>query len=255
MTEILEDDLLAVLEVFAAVQVLHVAGRCVQTVIGAVVLHVVVVRQFVGDLAFETNRGLKGPATSNVADSVTTASEDEHGDVEAFYKLDTIGVTLDREIEAAETVSGKRICSALHDDGLRFVNLDDLGDDGLEDAFVRFVIDSIFQWEVDRVILALSDSNILDVTCSRKVLAKLVEGDTHHTIGGVEGLLDSITVVNVDVNVQHPLVDLEEFEDGEDDVVDVTETGSLTLFGVMQSSSPVDSNVAILLVQLYRSSN
>lgn len=48
----------------------------------------------VSDFAFETDRGLKGPAAGNVADSVATASEDEHGDVEAFYKLDTICVTL-----------------------------------------------------------------------------------------------------------------------------------------------------------------
>lgn len=40
------EDGLAVLEIFTAVQVLHVAGRCVQTVIRSVVLHVVIVRQF-----------------------------------------------------------------------------------------------------------------------------------------------------------------------------------------------------------------
>ena len=43
----------------------------------------------------------------------------------------------------------------------------------------------------------------------------------------------------------------QKFEDGEDDVIDVTETGSLRLLGVVKTSGPVDGNVASLLVQLH----
>ena len=51
-----------------------------------------------------------------------------------------------------------------------------------------------------------SDSEYLDVARAREVLAVLVEGDGHHAVGGVEGLLDTVTVVDVDVNVQHSVV-------------------------------------------------
>ena len=33
-----------------------------------------------------------------------------------------------------------------------------------------------------------------------------MERDSHDSVGGVEGLLHTVTVVDVDVNVQHPLV-------------------------------------------------
>lgn len=45
-----------------------------------------------------------------------------------------------------------------------------------------------------------------EVSSSWEVLAVLVEGDGHDPVGGVESLLHAVTVVNVDVDVQHPLV-------------------------------------------------
>ena len=45
---------------------------------------------------------------------------------------------------------------------------------------------------------------------------------------------------------------LEEFENAEDDVVDVTEARRLRLLGMMQTSAPVDGDVRRLLVQLHR---
>ena len=44
----------------------------------------------------------------------------------------------------------------------------------------------------------------------------------------------------------------QKFKDGENDVVDVAEAGSLRLLGVVKTSGPVDGDVAGLLVQLHR---
>ena len=44
------------------------------------------------------------------------------------------------------------------------------------------------------------------VSSAREVLAVLVEGHGHDAVGGVEGLLDPIAVVNVNVNVENTLV-------------------------------------------------
>ena len=46
----------------------------------------------------------------------------------------------------------------------------------------------------------------LEVTGAGEVLAKLVERDTHHSIGGIESLLDTITVMDIDINVEYTLV-------------------------------------------------
>lgn len=44
---------------------------------------------------------------------------------------------------------------------------------------------------------------------------------------------------------------LEELQDGQDDVVDVAEAGSLRFLGVVEASCPVHSDVCLLLVQLH----
>jgi hypothetical protein len=45
-----------------------------------------------------------------------------------------------------------------------------------------------------------------NVSRARKILAELVERDAHDAVGGIEGLLDAIAVVNVDVDVQNALM-------------------------------------------------
>lgn len=45
-------------------------------------------------------------------------------------------------------------------------------------------------------------------------------------------------------------MELEELEDGKDDVVDVAETGGLALLGVVEAASPVDGDVGIPAVEL-----
>lgn len=44
------------------------------------------------------------------------------------------------------------------------------------------------------------------VSGAGEVLPVLVKGDGHDSVCGVEGLLHAVAVVNVDVDVQHPLV-------------------------------------------------
>ena len=76
----------------------------------------------------------------------------------------------------------------------------------LKDAAVGLVIDSVPQGKVDGVLLALAVASVTHITCPGEVLSVLVKGARHHTISGVEGLLNSISVVDVDVDVQDTLV-------------------------------------------------
>ena len=43
----------------------------------------------------------------------------------------------------------------------------------------------------------------LEVAGAGEVLPVLVERDGHHAVGGVEGLLHAVSVVNVNVDVHH----------------------------------------------------
>jgi len=67
--------------------------------------------------------------------------------------------------------------------------------------------------------------------------------------GRARGLGRTVAVVDVDVDVQHARVALEQLEDGEHDVVDVAEARGLLLVRVVQPARPVDRDVALPRVQ------
>ena len=75
-----------------------------------------------------------------------------------------------------------------------------------------------------------------------------MEGEGHDTIGEVEGLLDAVAVVDVNVDVEDARVHLEQLEDCQHDVVGVAEAARLALFRVMQATRPVDHDVGAALV-------
>jgi len=54
--------------------------------------------------------------------------------------------------------------------------------------------------------LSLSDTIIAYFTCPREELSVLVETDCHDSISRVESFFNTITVVDVDINVDYSLV-------------------------------------------------
>jgi len=56
--------------------------------------------------------------------------------------------------------------------------------------------------------------------------------------------------MDVDIDVEDALVVLKQLQDGQDDIIDITETRGLGFLGVMQAACPVDGDVGRLLVQL-----
>jgi len=66
--------------------------------------------------------------------------------------------------------------------------------------------------------LPLPHPSIPKLSRPREELSILVQRDRHDSIGCVESFLDSISVMNVDVDVEHSFVVAEEFENSQDDV-------------------------------------
>mmetsp|Transcript_26103 Transcript_26103/g.51229 ORF Transcript_26103/g.51229 Transcript_26103/m.51229 type:complete len:208 (-) Transcript_26103:106-729(-) len=62
-------------------------------------------------------------------------------------------------------------------------------------------------------------------------------------------------MMDVDVDVQDPLVTLEKFDARKDAIVGVTESGGLHLLPVMKTSTPVDGDLRGATVDVLRSSN
>ena len=63
-----------------------------------------------------------------------------------------------------------------------------------------------------------ANTDIAELASARKVFAVLVERDSHDAVGGVEGFLDAVAVVNVDVDVENAWVEAEEFQNAKHDV-------------------------------------
>lgn len=102
-----------------------------------------------------------------------------------------------------------------------------------KDALVRLVCDTVSQREIAAVVLAGAESDVAQTSCPREELSILVERARHDSIRRVEGFLDSVSVMHVDVNVKDPRMITQELEDSENDIVNVAEPGCLAFLGVM----------------------
>lgn len=85
-----------VIQIFSRVSVVHVVGWYLQLVLGAKVLHVLVegkVRGLLVKLSSNDDACFVRPSPGDVADGVAAAAQADHGNIEAFDKAHTIGVT------------------------------------------------------------------------------------------------------------------------------------------------------------------
>ncbi|KAJ8576738.1 hypothetical protein ON010_g2470 [Phytophthora cinnamomi] len=87
-------------------------------------------------------------------------------------------------------------------------------------------------------------ADILEVARSGEELAVLVERARHDTVRRVEGLLHTVAVVDVNIDVQDALVSLEQLQDAEHAVVHVAEAGGLRALAVVQATGVVDDDVS-----------
>jgi hypothetical protein len=96
--------------------------------------------------------------------------------------------------------------------------------------------------------------NVLKVTGAREILAELVKRNCHYAIGGVKSFFHTVAMMNIDIDIQHALMDFKKLENGEHDVVNVTKPGRFVLLCVVQSTSPINDRVSLLVIQTHRPS-
>ena len=84
---------------------------------------------------------------------------------------------------------------------------------------------------------------VLDVSRAREEISISMERYGHDSVCAVEGFLDSIPMMHVDVNIEYPVMVFQELQDCEDNVIDIAEATCLHLFGMMEASRPIDADV------------
>jgi len=127
-------------------------------------------------------------------------------------------MSLHTQIEATKSVSTQTVSTTLEHDSFGSVALHDFANDRLENALVRFVVNSVSQREVDRVVFAGPNTNISKLTSSRKVLAIFVEGNRHDAICRVKCFFDTISVMYINVDVENARLEAKKFQNTEHDV-------------------------------------
>lgn len=134
-------------------------------------------------------------------------------------------MTSHTEIEASQPIARQRITTALEDNSLGLVVFHDGIDDGLKEAPVALVIDTIAERDVDSVVLTSTNADVAELAGAGEVLAIFVEGAGHDAIGGVEGFLDAVAVMHINVDIEHALFESEKFDDGEHNVCGTRKRG------------------------------
>lgn len=90
----------------------------------------------------------------------------------------------------------------------------------------RLIVHSLVEGEIDCMVLSCIFSHVVYMACAWEVVFELVERASHHPICQVERFLDTVSMMDVNIYVEYPLVDLEEFKYPKDTVVDVAESRS-----------------------------
>lgn len=157
----------------------------------------------------------------------------------------------DAEVKAAQSITAQRVSSTLEHNARGLVEVHYLVDNWLEKVLVTLVINAIPQGHIQTVVAATLCPDFIHVTCAREeVISVFVEGHRHDPVSEVESFLNPVTMVDVNINVKHPRVVLEQLQDANHNVVDIAEARGLKLLGMVQTTSPVNGNITDLVVQL-----
>ena len=129
----------------------------------------------------------------------------------------------------------------LEDDGVGGEGAQERRDHGLEGGRVHGVVRVGLEWEVDGVAEALALADLLDEARAREEpVAPLVAGERQHVRVAVEGELDPVAVVGVDVHIGNLPVLATQGLDGEHRIVDIAEARGAVRHGVMQAAREME---------------
>ena len=134
-------------------------------------------------------------------------------------------MSLYREIEMAKLIARQRISAALDHHHIGNIKRANPAHNLLEELEVGDIVHALFERNVGSVKFAHSLSHLVEGSCSREeVLFELMEADCEDSIGMEESLLNSIAMMHVDIQVEHPGIDLQQLQDTEHDIVNVAES-------------------------------
>ena len=80
-----------------------------------------------------------------------------------------------------------------------------------------------------------------------------MEADSHDSVGVIKCFLNSISMVNINVEVKHSGVDLQQFQDAQNDIIDIAKPAGLSFFGMVEPARPVNDDITFSCYDQIRS--
>lgn len=77
---------------------------------------------------------------------------------------------------------------------------------------VGCIIDAFFQWHVERVTDAFAGASLFEVACTGEEVTIPVKAHRHHSVRCVKGFFDTVTMMDINVDIEDSVVILEQFK-------------------------------------------
>mmetsp|Transcript_66693 Transcript_66693/g.106008 ORF Transcript_66693/g.106008 Transcript_66693/m.106008 type:complete len:249 (-) Transcript_66693:542-1288(-) len=155
------------------------------------------------------NRRLIAPQTRHILDVIASSANHQHGHmirsivvVLVLHVFDNAAMSLCRYIEHANPILRQRVSAALQHNHTRPIAVEYRIDDGFVNAEIAIVVDAVIEGEVDGVVLARRNSNVfVKASAGKEAVAVFMQRQRQYAVRVVEGFLDAVAVMHVDINV------------------------------------------------------
>ena len=165
-------------------------------------------------------------------------------------------------IKLPNIVISNRICTSLQHNDLRIENFHHALHNWLKKLQIGFITDSLSQRNVQGVVHAFTCSLCVDVTwVGKESVSILMEWYSHYSVGVVKGLFYSVSMVAVNVKVEDSTVNTKQITQlsknnlrkqlqySQHNIIHITKPRCLELLRMMQSSTPVDTDIHWIIHQ------
>ena len=181
------------------------------------------------------------PRARDVRQVVAAAAERHHAGRQLEEPRHDLGEALHRPREVGQRVRPVRVDPELEHDHVGLEGAQERRHHCLERGLVHRVVRIGLERQVDRVAEPLALAHLLDeARAGKEPVAALVARDRQHARIAVEGELDAVAVMRVDVHVGDLPVAAAQLHDGQHRVVDVAEARGALRHGVVQPAGEVE---------------
>lgn len=83
---------------------------------------------------------------------------------------------------------------------------------GLEQVEESVIINATVERDIESIVLAFPVANILQISSSREEVSISVERDCHDSVSAVESFFDTISMVDIDIDIEYTVMVLEQLQ-------------------------------------------